>query len=324
MFDDTRELWICLIEADGCQMPSVFYRRRDALALRVRGDDELGPLARRAGENGSSVIFQEGAIICASESLARQMAWLARDCFDDMERKGDLDEVDEAGNVIRMRRPTVSIGRLSLTSNMTRTRQDTQVLDRIEKVLGKRGRKPASQTWAVACTECVRLSEVEDWAVVNCPHCHGFLIHNRPGSIHVYADPGGDVFEAWKRTRFAGPHWEPAPITDNGQTPPVDPEILSDRESDVVDVIAGSTVLDDIRQMPRDFAFDFLDAIFINRAYRDLERRLQARAMTATEFFKRGGAPTGIRLTEPKQPDLVDAADVLGAQSVASWLLTQK
>ena len=318
MINEEKELWVCLIEADGAQLPSRFYRRRDSLALNVRGDKELGPLARR--ENGSAVIFQEGAIICSSESLARQMMWYARDAFDEMEERGQLIVEDSAGRT-RVAQPTVSIGRLNLTQNVSRTGQDLEVIDRIERVLGRRGRKPAEVKWAVACTECVTVNEVQDWAVVNCPHCSGFLIHSRKGEVVTYKDPGGDPFAAWLRTRFAGPHWEPSPIDDSGQIPPAVDVPEGTREGDVVALMEDSDVLDQIRQMPRDVAFRFLDAIFIARAYRDLETRLDARARTATEFFKRGGAPTGIRLTEPKKPDLVDAALIMRRAPVVTWLL---
>lgn len=313
MIDHEREMWICLIEADGLSMPSRYYRRRDALALRVRGERDLGPLARRAGEDGSAVIFQEGAVICSSESLARQMAWLARDCFDEMEMRGELDG----------RHPTVSIGRIALSESITRTREDAQVIERIETVLGKRGRKPPSTWWVVSCKECVTSSEVEDWNPVNCPHCSGFLIHMRKGRLSEFADPGGDIFQAWKRTRFAGPHWEPVTIAPDGVQPPATVELFGATEETTVELMAGSPALDQIRQMPRDIAFQFLDAIFIGRGYRDLEQRLDARARTATEFFKRGGAPTGIRLTEPKAPDLVDAASVLKPSGVLPWLLAK-
>jgi hypothetical protein len=310
MLDNKQDLWIVLIEADGLQMPSWYYRRRDALAMRVRGERELGPLARRAGEEGTSVIFQEGAIITASESMARTMAAYAEDAFDSMD-----DEELEG------RHPTVSIGRVSLKDGFFRTRKDIQVMNRIENVLGKRGRRPDPETWAVSCTECMQVNEVETWSPVNCPHCAGFMIHARRGEIRPYADPGGDVVEAWKRIRFAGPHWEPTPINADGATPPADVEILSEREAGAADLIEAGDVLDKIKVMPRPVAFDFLDAIFISRAYTNKERRLEERVKTATRFFERGGSPTGVSLTEPKQPDLVDAAVVLGSDEVVTWMM---
>lgn len=311
MFEN-KGMWIVLIEADGIQMPSKFYRRRDELALRVRGDRELGPLMRRAGEEGTSVIFQEGAIITASESLARQLACIAQDSFDEL-----------SDDELTGRYPTVSIGRINLKENFTRTREDAQVLERVERVLGRRGRKPAAEWWVVSCTECAQANPVEHWSPVNCPNCAGFLIHSRRGQLRTFVDPGGDVLEAWRRTRFAGPHWEPVELKPDGPTPPAAVEILSDRESEAAALLTGSPALEKIRQMPRETAFAFLDAVFINRAYRDRERRLNTRIEAATAFFKRGGSPTAVSLTEPKQPDLVDAADVMGAEEVVTWMLYQ-
>jgi len=312
MLDTSQRLWICLIEADGCQLGSKYYRRRDELALRVRGDKELGPLMRRAGEEGTSVIFQEGAVITTSESLARQMAWLAQECFD------ELPEEELEG-----RHPTVSIGRISLTENLIMTKEDSQVMDRIGRVLGKRGRKPAAEWWVVSCTECAQAHSVEHWSPVNCPNCAGFLIHSRRGQVRTYADPGGDIFDVWMRTRFSGPHWEPVAIDPGGQQPPTVGDMMSDREAESVNLLATSPVLDKIRTMPRDTAISFLDAMFIHRTYRDLERRLQNRIEVATRFFARGGLPTAVSLTEPKLPDLVDAADIMGNEETVTWMMYQ-
>jgi hypothetical protein len=75
-----------------------------------------------------------------------------------------------------------------------------------------------------------------------------------------------------------------------------------------------------LAQMNRETAFQFLDAIFLSRAYTDSEKRLNTRVQVATEFFKRNGNPADFRLTEPPQPDLVDAAGAMDVESVVTWL----
>jgi predicted RNA-binding Zn-ribbon protein involved in translation (DUF1610 family) len=107
------------------------------------------------------------------------------------------------------------------------------------------------------------VSEVEHWSPVNCPACGGFLIHNRRGRVIGYRDPGGDLFQAWLRTRFAGPHWEPAPIKDNGRIPPAVPE-LSGRERETADSLQQSPALARLARMPRETALAAgLDYVYI-------------------------------------------------------------
>lgn len=290
-------LHIVLIEFDGAQPPSRYYRRIHGLSFKVRGDKEVGPLARR--DTGKGVIFQEGAVIAASESLARTIAMIATD--------------EGAVNV--------SIGRVKLDEHFFRTRQDEAILARIERTMGKRGKKPPAQPWVIACTECVQTNAVNHHAPVNCPNCGGLLIHIRPGQPQRFRDPGGDVFDVWLCSRFAGPHWEPVEFDPAAPLPPAEVELLNDRERQAAALIAASPVLEKLRQMPRDVALAFLDAMLVNRAYRDKEARLAARIEAATAFFKRDGNPAAFRLNEPAQPDLADATAVLGAEMVATWLL---
>jgi hypothetical protein len=301
---DEKRAWIVVVEFDGNQAPSWYYRRLRDMALRVRGDGdkEKGVYQRRDGGHG--IIAQEGAIIVPSHSLARTVAFLARDSFNDIpDLKGS---------------PAVSIGPVTMTQAFTRSRQDAQLLNRVQSVLGKRGRKPKPENWVISCSECMQVSTYEGWATLNCPNCGGLLIHSRKGRPVAYKDPGGDVFEAWKRMRFAGPHWEPAEISDIGLTPPANP-ILPSKNAGAVDAIANSPVMDRIRAMDRETAFAFLDAMMVNRAYRDKEDRDRNRVETVIAFFKVCEDPGAINLTE-KEPDLVDAAGALGTGKVVEWI----
>lgn len=288
---------IVLIEWDGEQPPTKYYRRLHGLALRVRGDKEQSPLARRSPGDDRGIIFQEGAVICPSASLARTVAFIARD--------------EGAANV--------SIGSAHLDNNFTRSRQDAEILNRIEEVMGKRGRKPEPIAWAVSCTECMTVNNVEAWAAVNCPNCGGLLVHSRKGQVVAYADPGGDLLESWVATRFQGANWEPAPIDPAGIVPSANPEIFNAREKQSVEAIASSPLYAQLQQLPRDSAFAFLDAIMVSRAYRGRDERLQTRVQIATEFLRRGGNFMHISLTEPDAPDLIDAA-ALGVDVVVTWL----
>ncbi len=308
-----------VIEADGNQLPNWYYNRRRELAFKVRGDKEQSPLARRvsrATADGSElgVIMQEGMIITASESFARQIAHLTQLAFD------DLDERDELTG-----QPFVQIGTLELQEGFSMTRQDHQIAERIQRVMGKKGRRPKAKNWAVSCSECCTVTTLEHHSPVNCPNCGGFLIKNRPGKANVFGKPAGqDVAELWLNTRFNGPHWEPARIVTDADDMPIAPAVdVNDlQESDEITKFLGSDVIDTIRtHMDDETAVEFMDAIFISRSQFNTETRLQSRLTTATQFFARGGQPTDINLTEPEAPDLVDAASVLPVDVVVDWLM---
>lgn len=310
-----RTLWAVVVEPDGGQLPSWYYRRLRELSLTVEGDRELGPLARRYSGHGA-VVMQEGIVITTSETLARQVVWLAMDAFDKMEEGGQLEG----------RKPLVSMGRMKLEEGLYRTKQDADIMDRIEGVLSRPGRKPAAKLWAVSCMECCQVTGVKHWSPINCANCGGVLIHSRPGSPLAYKDPGGDILMAWQRTRFQGAHWEPAPISDHGADVPDLYNPPAGREEETVDLLhASPALLDAIRAMPREIAFDFLDAVFATRTYRTAETRLALRAETVTNFFQQGGSPANVDLIEPAgRLDLIYAAPVLGHDNVVAWLMAQQ
>lgn len=300
-------MWITIVEWDGNNAPSVWYRRLHSLALRTRGDKERSALARRDSGRGG-IIMQEGAIICASESLARHIAHMAEEAFTEIK--------DLKGQ------PSVSIGRIAISENFNMTPQDAAILDRIEGVLGRRGRKTPAEQWTITCTECVAVTEEATHAPVNCPVCSGFLIQARRGFITPYADPGGDVFQAWLRLRFTGGHFEPVPPKNDGRPTPNTVTLTAESQA-TADLIASSPVLRKIEAMPRDIAFHFLDGLYINRLHRSTEQRLANRVQAATTFFLRGGSPADVSLTEPAFPDLIDAVPTAGVDSVVAWMLVK-
>jgi ribosomal protein S27E len=314
---DTNELeekdtWVVLVEADGNQMPPMYYRRLRSLAYKVRGDKEQGPLERR--DEGQGVIFQEGAFLCPSYSLARSVAFLARDMFNKIP---DLEGY-----------PTVQVFRMQQVASLTRTPQDAQILNRIETVLSKKGRKPKATDWVVSCTECCEANHVHDWTALNCPNCGGLLIHSRKGKPASYRDPGGDVFDAWRRLRFAnGLHWEPVKLSEDEEAP-LPPEVkdlspgLSQEQKTVEKIRNSGKFLQTLRSMERETAFAFLDTALVNRTYRDSNSRNEKRVQTAVAFFARMDDPTAISLVEPAdEVDLIDAADALGVDTVVGWLV---
>lgn len=324
------DLSVVLIEWDGMQPSSRWYRRLHRLALRARGNSETSTMTGR--DQGMGIIFQEGAIICGSLSLARLIAHKAEDLIDEMEAAGQLVKAHdtEAGTFLPAS-PSVSIGTLQLASSFTTTRQDAEILQRVEEKLGRRGRPPEASDWAVTCTECAKVSRARDYSPLNCPYCGGLLIHSRRladnEQLASYADPGGDVVGAWLRLRFAGSHWEPAQVNPDAPKPPQKSaaDILSAKDAGIIAAIEESPLAGIVRRMAaddREYALSLLDAVFVNRAYRDQETRDTNRARGAVAYFTRAGKPEAVSLIE-EAPDLLDATTILGTAAVAALLLAE-
>jgi len=299
----TNASYLVAIEWDGKQPPSKWYRRLASFGLRVSGSKDLGPVERRAtafqheGKIVKGVIYQEGTIMVSSYSLARTLAFYAK-------KQG-------ARNV--------RIAALDVLDTIEQSQQDTQIMQRIENVFGRRGRPPAKHSWAVSCLECMSLGDQETAAVVNCHNCGGLRINSRKGHSVTYADPGGDVVMAWLRTRFAGPHWEPSDINPEGQeAPPI--ELCHHDDKDAWIAMEDSPVLDVIEKMDRASAFLFLDAIYVNLSAYSYEQRAEKRVRAAVHYYQLGGGGS-ISISEPEAPDLLVAAGPLASKYVATTVL---
>lgn len=300
----TNAAYLVAIEWDGLQPPSRWYRRLSGFGLRVSGSKDLSPVERRAssgsyaGENVGAVIYQEGAIMVSSYSLARTLAIYAK---------------EEGATNVR-------IASLEVLDALERNQKDTQIVNRIESVFGRRGRPPASHKWAVTCLECMTITAQEAPTAVNCGHCGGLRINARKGAPVTYADPGGDLFTAWLRLRFSGAHWEPAEIGENGQEAPA-LEFCNYDDKDAVKALEGSAVLAQIETMDRATAFLFLDAIYVNLSHYTKEERIEKRIRAAVEYYRLGGE-TNINIDEGQAPDLLMAAGPLAGQYVAASLIS--
>lgn len=300
---DITKSYIVLIEWDGEKPPRRWYSRMHKLAGRVRGDKGESPLTRRDG--GKGIIFQEGCIICPSESLARQMAFQVRDQFG---------------------ASAVSIGEARMTDKFQMTRADAAVMERVEQSLGKRGRKPPEKDWVITCLEEMKAYHVKIDRPLQCPHCSGLRVHVREGLYGKLEDDGDDVLRLWLRSRFVGPHWEPMGLSTDGSATFYPPsfesvEILNEREADAATKIDASDVLKVAEKLDRNEAIELLDAIFVGRTYVDAEKRTAARVEAVTQYFLMGGQPKGISIAETPTPDLLDTAAMLGPEYAARLML---
>lgn len=271
---------------------------------------DISVLAQRATEKG--VIAQEGAIICASESLARTIANLAA--------RGMA--VKQRGGGSRLVKPReVLVGPFS-PQPILATPQDEEALARIQIQFGRKGRKPAqAETFTVCCLEERRTYTIEGHTAVNCPACGATNVKIAHGQPPTWADPGGTVLEGWLRTRFASDEFM---IPQEGGTlpaPPVSTVKTREAQAYIQNLIASPLMLQVMGIVDRGEAFQILDAAYTARVHMNGERRLRQRVETATVYLRAGGSPMGIQLGElPDRYDLLDAS-VLGPAYIAGLLL---
>lgn len=292
------KLYVVLIEWDGEQPPTTWYQRMHQLAGKVRGEDELSVVERRADKG---VIFQEGCILCKSESLAKVLAVYARDYFD---------------------AHAVSVGVATVTTNWGMSKADAEIINRVQTALSKRGRKPPEKDYVITCHEEMKAYAAKVSRPIQCPGCAGMRIHVRQGHLQHYRDDGaGSAYDLWLRTRFNGPHWEPCEL-DGETTPPnvADLEPFSAKDSAIETQLAGAQQLQAVLEGmdDRQLALQTLDALYVARRHTEAEKRGAARLEAVTEYMMLGGDVTGVLLIEQDDaPDLLDTAYVVGAETAA-------
>ena len=288
-------MWIVLLEWGGATPPGSYYRRLHKIGLRVRGESDRSVLTRRKNDP-SSVVFQEGAIVVSSPSLAMTIASLA------------IDFANEHG----LKPPTVQVGELSLKFRGGISDEDRDVLDRIAGAFGKRGRPDPEDDWVVVCYECLTTQAVRARAVVNCPACAATRVKIRRGKPNNLKDPGGSLLAAWQRTRFGlNGTWEPP--TRSTKEAPALKEITIDNHTErtTIGSLQQSGIERTLASLSRREAFEVLDAILTARGHWPKEERLAARAKAAIAYVQSGGSLGAILLNEPDVPDLLSAAGPL-------------
>jgi len=286
--------FIVLVEWDGKKAPTKWYNRLRELGLKIQGNHELSPLARRESAYGG-VVFQEGAILTPSYSTARALGILA----------------NELGA------KSISIGEM-MTTHLVMNDADAAVMQRIQNTLGKRGRPEASQDWAVTCYDCLNTTETTGRNPVNCPVCGSFHIKARVGYKNVTEDPGGTIGNGWKNTRFIGGFWESANIDPQSDVK-ISPkfETLDLDESNRVSKLQKSQLYKQVEKLvnvgalERVLAFRFLDAGFVVLS-QDQTTRQSNRLKAIAKHFENGGSEKNVSLSvDPNSVDLFDIETIL-------------
>lgn len=297
---ENETLYFVAIEWDGVAVSSTWYDVLHRLGIYYRGDGDKSqtPLIRR--DIGDDIGFQEGLIFTASESLARTLAFIARDEFG---------------------AAAVAIGEAVAKTSFTMSREDSSIMDRLAKTIRRRGRKPKPRKWVVTCLEEMATFEIEHSQPVNCPHCRGMRIRSRVGNKNVFRDDGADIFELWARSRFAAPHWEPTTVEfvvddddDIQPAPGLDEiDIGNARDAELVAIIKNSNIAEQIENYPRFEQLEILDAVFVARRFVDSPKRQTARINAIAAYFQSGGTRSDFAMAETPIPDLLDVAPVMGA-----------
>lgn len=329
-FTDT---YIVLIEWDGKKAPSKWYRYLHKLGGRIRGGDmTLDPRERRQAMYEQAVeeqnkrarainhahkrkgrranyatateergeIFQEGAIVCETESRAATLQALAT----------------ELGA-----RSTVMFKATAFEGDSVAANKGAA---RIKAILGRRGRPEDNSNWSILCLEHLGIESEESTGVIACPKCGGVNIRVREGNPRTFSDPNGDLVDAWVRLRFFEGRYEICKVDEAASVPPalsVTAALITEAaESAGVDLLRQSVDLKFIGTLPREQGMRVLDAMFVARVY-NTEKLNKSRVEAVTKYMVNGGNPSRVRLDVPPTPDVLDAAAVLGADFAAGLAL---
>lgn len=310
------EIFAVIAEWGGKAPPSTWYRYLENLTgttVRGRNKDDLDLSAiARSGSGETSVVAQEGVIFTKSPSLARSIAFFAYNGVEITDRKTKEHKW--------IRPDKVYLGRFELSDVIGATPFDVRVLNRMRSVYGRKGKKGEPGTWTITCFEEMKSHHWVGHAPVNCPVCGATHVRWRVGLPTFVKDPGGDVFEAWMRTRFASGVWEVPETESLGNEAPPAPAmseivIKDDAENGLANMMRFSPLLTDICAITddREAILDALDAAFVARMFWSRERRLDARLMAATMYLKRDSNPdvSMLSLSESTFPDIWDVAGPL-------------
>lgn len=287
---------IVVIEWDGKQPSTTYYNGLRRLHLRVRGDKNKDPLVRRTREEDHSVIAQEGAVLVESESLARQVAHLARECGARTVMVGEVEFDSEA-------------------RGRQMTQQEQEVVNRFNKAFRQRGRpiETEEREWVVSCPECASTSVVRsEKLVIQCPNCGGLRAASRVGYKHVF-HRHPQTLDEWKNMYFVEGYFETPEVTQ-------DPHIIcEDFNKDVKLNGENLSVFEGLKssEMVNKYLVPHLDMpdnrqlmndIFIAYRYYTQKDRQHPRTEMVVKLLETGIDPKFVPLFESGGFEVVDSA----------------
>ena len=279
---------ILVIEWDGKRPPTRWYNRLHKLGLITSGDKEISPMARREGRSG--VVSQEGALILNTESEARALAHLATD----------------------LGAKAVTLGHMEITE-LSMSREDQIVMNRIQSTLGRRGRPETPKNWVVTCLDEMISYEVWGQWPVHCKTCGSFHVSIHEGNQVTGSLSGTDLWSQWSRSRFMTGTFENPVIVAGGLPLKSEAIEIVNEYRGTVEILKNSALtfqvysalsLGNITEVE---ALRFLDYGLASLKL-PAEKRSHNRLKGIEKYFLAGGAEDNIILTI--KPTEVDAFDI--------------
>lgn len=283
---------IVVIEWDGKQPPTTYYNGLHRLNLRVRGDKDKDPVVRRSRSEDHSVIVQEGTVLVESESLARQVAYLARECGARSVFVGNCEfPDDEKGRKM--------------------TKAEEEVVNRFNRAFRQRGR-PAEgdreeRSWVISCPECVHTSlQISDKLVIQCPSCGGLRVASRVGHRHIFSHHPLSLDE-WKNMYFVEGYFEVPEVAEVGE--PIKEVELFNENLEVFEGLKSSAMVNTylVPRLNDHSIRTILNDLFSARRYYSQKDRQHPRTKMVVDLLERGVKPSKIPLIEGKEYDVLDA-----------------
>lgn len=275
-------------------------------------EDLLKLMLSRSNDYG--IIVQEATIICQSYSLARMLYHLLKRGISVNKRDGTTETI---------RPKYVCMGEFNLLKGGEESPEDLYAMARSMAYLTRVGRRPPAEQWHVTCLEELATSEVEVDSVIHCPKCGSVHFRTRFGSAPRFKDPGGDLYQAWVRTRFTTGTFIIPLEGDLEPAPESSLRIDDPRERSFVATLRSTPALAQAAKLERGIGFRSLDALYVVRTVWDLNRRMAARAKGLSLYIQASGPMDGIDLSGSDW-DLFDAIDFIGAAEVVKAVLLNK
>lgn len=271
--------------------------------------DELSQMVE-SDDPEHALYAQEGAILCASESLAKTIYGLLQAGF------------PSKGDIVRPR--DIVYGELDVF-DVDGDPDIEKSVARIRSIFSRRGPKSKIEAdFAVTCLEELQTRHIHtNEAVVNCPVCGATRIRVRAGTKTHVSVPDGDIFEAWVATRFVSGAWE-IPTIDPAAAPAVARDFQNEREAALVDILRDSPAVSVARELSigRNDFFLIMDAIFSAKGYVSEDKRQKARIANLVRYYQMGGLPSDITIAElPDSADIFDASASPVGQMVPALFL---
>lgn len=270
--------WITSVDWGGNAPPATWYRRLSELGVVDHSDNQIAVAAKK---------IQEGVYVTTTRSLALIIAGIAMRGF----QGKDGSTVTPARVQVYEANPV----------EVTPTNGLHTIMQRVDRTLGKRGRKPKPSPRVVTCFDDAQSNEMmAEGDTIQCPQCGSLQVLVRYGKTLTLADPdSGDVVSDWARLRFATGQFEIPVLSSDGDEPPAEPVTDDPHDATYVAGLGNTPIAAQMRviNVPNAERYALLDAAYIVSRHHLPERRRKGRDAAILEAMSRGFL--GVEYREP-------------------------